>query len=74
LRIEGKEEKKILKREREREREHMGIEIENNSNRASTTTLIFTYGTLKRGFSNHVLIQDLIKIGDAVFNGIYRNE
>jgi gamma-glutamylaminecyclotransferase len=72
LRIEGKEEKKILKRERERE--HMGIEIENNSNRASTTTLIFTYGTLKKGFSNHVLIQDLIKTGDAVFNGIYRNE
>jgi gamma-glutamylaminecyclotransferase len=52
----------------------MGIEIENNSNRASTTTLIFTYGTLKKGFSNHVLIQDLIKTGDAVFNGIYRNE
>jgi gamma-glutamylaminecyclotransferase len=72
LRIEGKEEKKILKRERERE--HMGIKIENNSNRASTTMLIFTYGTLKKGFSNHVLIQDLIKTGDAVFNGIYRNE
>ena len=52
----------------------MGIEIENNSNRASTTMLIFTYGTLKKGFSNHVLIQDLIKTGDAVFNGIYRNE
>ncbi|KAJ6925783.1 hypothetical protein NC651_010267 [Populus alba x Populus x berolinensis] len=40
----------------------MGIEIENNSNRVSTTTLTFMYGTLKRGFSNH----------DAVFNGIYR--
>jgi gamma-glutamylaminecyclotransferase len=72
LRIEDKEEKKILKRERERK--HMGIEIENNSNRASITTLIFTYGTLKRGFSNHVLMQDLIKTGDAVFNGIYKNE
>ncbi|KAJ6935413.1 hypothetical protein NC652_010431 [Populus alba x Populus x berolinensis] len=31
----------------------MGIEIENNSNRVSTTTLTFMYGTLKRGFSNH---------------------
>jgi gamma-glutamylaminecyclotransferase len=52
----------------------MSIKIENNSNRASTTTLIFTYGTLKRGFSNHVLMQDLIKTRDVVFNGIYRNE
>jgi gamma-glutamylaminecyclotransferase len=51
-----KEEKKIIKRERK----HTGIETESNSNRASTTMLIFTYGTLKRGFSNHVLMQDLI--------------
>lgn len=60
----------LKERLQEREREHMGIEAENNNNRAST--LIFTYGTLKRGFSNHVLMQDLIKTGDAVFNGIYR--
>ncbi|KAJ6865295.1 hypothetical protein NC651_035770 [Populus alba x Populus x berolinensis] len=52
----------------------MGIRTENNSNHASTTTLIFTHKTLKRGFSNHVLMQDLIKTGDAVFNGIYMNE
>jgi len=52
----------------------MGIKTENNSNHVSTTTLIFTHKTLKRSFSNHILIQDLIKIEDAVFNGIYRNE
>ena len=75
MRIEGKEEKKILKREREREREreNTGIKTENNINHTSTTTLIFTHRTLKRSFSNHVLMQDLIKTVDAVFNGIYRN-
>jgi len=52
----------------------MDIKTENNSNHASTTTLIFTHKTLKRSFSNHVLIQDLIKTEDVVFNGIYRNE
>ncbi|XP_072959164.1 putative gamma-glutamylcyclotransferase At3g02910 [Typha angustifolia] len=31
--------------------------------------LVFTYGTLKRGFSNHGLIQSLICSGDAVFVG-----
>ncbi|KAJ6955696.1 hypothetical protein NC652_006953 [Populus alba x Populus x berolinensis] len=36
--------------------------------------LIFTYRTLKKGFSNHVLMQDLIKTRDVIFNGIYRNE
>ncbi|KAG6518361.1 putative gamma-glutamylcyclotransferase At3g02910 [Zingiber officinale] len=30
---------------------------------------LFTYGTLKRGFSNHCLIQDLIRAGDASFVG-----
>ncbi|XP_027356188.1 putative gamma-glutamylcyclotransferase At3g02910 [Abrus precatorius] len=35
-------------------------------------TLIFTYGTLKRGFSNHPLLQDLIRSGDASFVGNYR--
>ncbi|KAK7404284.1 hypothetical protein VNO78_05055 [Psophocarpus tetragonolobus] len=34
--------------------------------------LIFTYGTLKRGFSNHPLLQDLIRSGDASFVGTYR--
>ena len=32
-------------------------------------TLVFTYGTLKRGFSNHALLQDLFLTGDAVFVG-----
>ncbi|CAK8575580.1 unnamed protein product [Lathyrus sativus] len=34
--------------------------------------LIFTYGTLKRNFSNHPLLQDLILSGDASFIGTYR--
>lgn len=38
----------------------------------SCTNLIFTYGTLKRGFANHVLLQDLMRTGDAVFKGTYR--
>ncbi|XP_018434565.1 putative gamma-glutamylcyclotransferase At3g02910 [Raphanus sativus] len=37
-----------------------------------TTTLVFSYGTLKRGFSNHVLMQDLIRSGDASFKGVYQ--
>ena len=36
------------------------------------TTLVFTYGTLKRGFSNHVLMQDLIRSGDASLKGVYQ--
>ncbi|KAG1354276.1 putative gamma-glutamylcyclotransferase [Cocos nucifera] len=35
-------------------------------------TLVFTYGTLKCGFSNHGLIQDMIRSGDAAFVGIAR--
>ncbi|KAG8390482.1 hypothetical protein BUALT_Bualt01G0088000 [Buddleja alternifolia] len=35
------------------------------------STLIFTYGTLKQGFSNHSLLQDLIAAGDAAFRGVY---
>ncbi|WOL06992.1 hypothetical protein Cni_G15727 [Canna indica] len=34
--------------------------------------LVFTYGTLKRGFSNHCLIQDLVRAGDAAFVGAAR--
>lgn len=33
------------------------------------TTTIFTYGTLKRGFSNHGLLQELVRTGDAAFLG-----
>ncbi|KAA0032091.1 hypothetical protein IC582_025298 [Cucumis melo] len=36
------------------------------------TTFIFTYGTLKRGFWNHTLLQDLMRTGDASFVGSYR--
>ncbi|KAM0935448.1 putative gamma-glutamylcyclotransferase [Dioscorea sansibarensis] len=32
-------------------------------------TVIFTYGTLKRGFFNHALMQDLILAGDAIYLG-----
>lgn len=31
--------------------------------------VIFTYGTLKRGFSNHGLMQEMIRSGDASFLG-----
>ncbi|XP_065037616.1 putative gamma-glutamylcyclotransferase At3g02910 [Musa acuminata AAA Group] len=31
--------------------------------------MVFTYGTLKRGFANHGLMQDLIRTGDAAFVG-----
>lgn len=33
--------------------------------------LIFTYGTLKRGFPNHFLMENLIGAGDVVFVGEY---
>lgn len=36
---------------------------------AEKRTLVFTYGTLKRGFSNHTLVQDLARSGDATFVG-----
>ncbi|KAB1205300.1 hypothetical protein CJ030_MR7G012064 [Morella rubra] len=35
-------------------------------------SLIFTYGTLKQGFSNHTLMQELIRTGDAAFLGTCR--
>ncbi|XP_057546953.1 putative gamma-glutamylcyclotransferase At3g02910 [Amaranthus tricolor] len=44
----------------------MGAE-KNSGNR-----LIFTYGTLKKGFSNHRLMEDLINTGDAFYIGSYR--
>ncbi|KAK9052951.1 hypothetical protein SSX86_029581 [Deinandra increscens subsp. villosa] len=34
-------------------------------------TLIFSYGTLKRGFPNHPLMEDLASHNDAVFIGPY---
>ncbi|KAF2306736.1 hypothetical protein GH714_020953 [Hevea brasiliensis] len=48
----------------------MGFQIAEN--KPAPSTLIFTYGTLKRGFSNHGLLQDLMRTGDAVFRGTYR--
>ncbi|KAL0403355.1 UNVERIFIED_CONTAM: putative gamma-glutamylcyclotransferase [Sesamum radiatum] len=34
--------------------------------------VVFTYGTLKQGFSNHILLQDMIATGDATFLGSCR--
>ncbi|CAL9151826.1 unnamed protein product [Musa hybrid cultivar] len=34
---------------------------------ADRTALVFVYGTLKRGFPNHSLLDDLIRDGDATF-------
>ncbi|KAK6118470.1 hypothetical protein DH2020_047737 [Rehmannia glutinosa] len=39
---------------------------------AANPVLIFTYGTLKQGFSNHALLQDMMSTGDATFLGSYR--
>lgn len=41
---------------------------------ASHRSLIFTYGTLKRGFANHTLMQGLIDSGDAVYVGRYSTD
>ncbi|KAE9593471.1 putative gamma-glutamylcyclotransferase [Lupinus albus] len=43
-----------------------------NNGDDSRRALIFTYGTLKRGFPNHTLLQDLMLSGDASFVGTYR--
>ncbi|CAL0334269.1 unnamed protein product [Lupinus luteus] len=43
-----------------------------NNGDDSSRALIFTYGTLKRNFPNHVLLQDLMLSGDASFVGTYR--
>ncbi|KAD4178491.1 hypothetical protein R6Q59_022087 [Mikania micrantha] len=45
--------------------------ISGNNVDAPKQTLIFSYGTLKQGFSNHTLMQDLISLNDAVFLGNY---
>ncbi|PWA34364.1 butirosin biosynthesis, BtrG-like protein [Artemisia annua] len=37
-------------------------------------TLIFSYGTLKKGFANHKLMQTLISQKDAVFIGNYTTD
>ncbi|KAL6501026.1 hypothetical protein OROHE_025223 [Orobanche hederae] len=39
---------------------------------AAESSLIFTYGTLKQGFSNHALLQDMMDAGDATFLGSCR--
>ncbi|MED6157984.1 hypothetical protein PIB30_028694 [Stylosanthes scabra] len=41
-------------------------------NDGNNRTVIFSYGTLKRGFSNHHLLQDLMRTGDASFIGLYK--
>ncbi|KAK7341198.1 hypothetical protein VNO80_24124 [Phaseolus coccineus] len=55
----------------ERERE-VKVNGNGNGDGDGERTVIFTYGTLKRGFSNHPLLQDLIRTGDASFVGTYR--
>ncbi|CAL1374838.1 unnamed protein product [Linum trigynum] len=46
----------------------MGVDEGRENHRpASVATHIFTYGTLKTGFSNHGLIQDLMRSGDVAF-------
>ncbi|KAK4761631.1 hypothetical protein SAY87_029515 [Trapa incisa] len=37
-------------------------------------SFVFTYGTLKKGFANHRLMQDLISSNDAVYLGRYSTE
>ncbi|CAJ2655070.1 gamma-glutamylcyclotransferase [Trifolium pratense] len=54
---------------------NLSVTINGGESKQSTTTtaaIIFTYGTLKRNFSNHPLLQDLIKTNDASFIGTYR--
>lgn len=45
---------------------------ESSSGGSGSRRLIFTYGTLKRGFYNHVLMQELIGSGDARFMGLFQ--
>ncbi|KAI5671209.1 hypothetical protein M9H77_11573 [Catharanthus roseus] len=49
------------------------IDHNDNHKKKKKNALVFTYGTLKRGFSNHVLLQDMISSGDAAYLGICRS-
>jgi gamma-glutamylaminecyclotransferase len=51
---------------------NISVTINGEPKQSTTAALIFTYGTLKRNFSNHPLLQDLIKTNDASFIGTYR--
>ncbi|KAL8095544.1 putative gamma-glutamylcyclotransferase At3g02910 [Apium graveolens] len=42
-----------------------------NTETKTNQTLIFTYGTLKRGFPNHNLLAEMLSSGDAAFLGVY---
>ncbi|KAJ1292652.1 hypothetical protein BS78_01G006400 [Paspalum vaginatum] len=46
-----------------------GIPPPSAHQKAARRTLVFTYGTLKRGFSNHPLLQELSRAGDASLVG-----
>ncbi|XP_014519701.1 putative gamma-glutamylcyclotransferase At3g02910 [Vigna radiata var. radiata] len=49
--------------------------MERESEKAKLKThLIFAYGTLKRGFPNHYLMEELMNQDDAVFVGVYLTE
>lgn len=39
---------------------------------AGQENLVFTYGTLKEGFSNHGIVQEMIRSGEASYVGVYR--
>lgn len=43
-----------------------------NSKDESKQSLVFSYGTLKRGFHNHFLMQDLMTHDDAVYVGSFQ--
>ncbi|KAI8031200.1 putative gamma-glutamylcyclotransferase [Camellia lanceoleosa] len=47
----------------------MGAEEEEKEKKHA---LIFTYGTLKKGFSNHGLLQEMMEAGEAKYLGVYR--
>ncbi|KAK9274856.1 hypothetical protein L1049_022110 [Liquidambar formosana] len=45
--------------------------VESPTTNGNNRSLIFTYGTLKRDFPNHYLLQDLIGKNDAVYLGTF---
>ncbi|XP_021752320.1 putative gamma-glutamylcyclotransferase At3g02910 [Chenopodium quinoa] len=50
----------------------MGAENNKNGGKSGKRRLIFTYGTLKKGFSNHRLMEELMGNGDSTFIGSFR--
>ncbi|XP_021725857.1 putative gamma-glutamylcyclotransferase At3g02910 [Chenopodium quinoa] len=51
----------------------MGADNNNNNGvKSGKRRLIFTYGTLKKGFSNHRLMVELMAAGDSTYIGPFR--